>query len=65
MLRPLTLVITSPGLRPACSPGLCGSTALINAPCGVDQTEGLRELLTDVLDRHADAAAVHLAGLHS
>ncbi len=35
MLRPLTLVMTSPGLRPAFSPGLCGSTALISAPCGV------------------------------
>ena len=35
MLRPFTLVMTSPGLRPARSPGLFGSTELIRAPCGV------------------------------
>src|SRR5579862_3161502 len=28
------------------------------------QTEGLRELLADILNGDADAAAVHLAGLH-
>ena len=35
MFLPLTLVMTSPGFRPARSPGLCGSTELISAPCGV------------------------------
>ncbi len=35
MLRPLTLVMTSPAFKPAFSPGLCGSTVLISAPCGV------------------------------
>ena len=35
MACPLTLVMMSPGFKPARSPGLFGSTALTNAPCGV------------------------------
>ena len=45
----------------ALSRDLCGSTALISAPCGVAKPNDLRELLTDVLHRDADTAAAHLA----
>ncbi len=35
MFWPFTLVMTSPGFSPARSPGPCGSTELMSAPCGV------------------------------
>ena len=60
---PLTLVMMSPGFKPARSPGLCGSTALISAPCGVAMPNDCASCWLDVLHRNADAAAVHLAVL--
>jgi len=60
----VTLVMTSPGFSPGparrdSAVHRADQSAMRGAP-----TEGLRELLTDILHRHADPAAVHLTALH-
>ncbi len=53
-------MMTSPALRPAFSPADLGDTWVTTAPRRLD-AEGLGELRGEVLDLHAEPAAVHLA----